>query len=527
MSSMWSVASYGTMVLFLVPVLVGMLILPDTPSVQVDFQPSRLLGPSLRSERLSPTSRACAEKPRVVVVLSTYLGSASRLREAVTSLAQQSCRPDAVLVFVSGKQSKKLADPKQDLVNRSVLKSIQALESVELREKEGPALLAALEVEQDPDTWLIMADDDTVYHEHTILALVTAASVLPSHVAPAFSCREVWVENSNPRWRAMPFQAEGTVKGWCGAAAGVLFKRWFFDDEVFNFRDAPASCQRHEDLWAAGHLLSKGLLPYLIHTGFKSERRSMHPRPSVSYQGPVTFGSCLRHFSAFWRPYRPEGKYRHPHQRSRAGEDLAIAQFFFQRHVGRERSSAHIFLEVAVDGSHPRVTEFFEKELGWRGVRVAPQARPSDGSAAVDGAVCGKAGLRQFLAVGGGYGGFEDAMSPELVRQLKSGFRLAGTAVVSEVKCHLLQEVLDKAQLRHLKLLVLAAFAELEVLQSFPFKESTGSMCWPSSPHNSDASSYLAWIDLISLGPGPASTARLGRYRPCSRSTATVCWIPF
>ena len=61
----------------------------------------------------------------------------------------------------------------------------------------GPAtkLLAALQVEKDPKTWLITVDDDTKYHKDTLLALVLAASHLPWNISPAFWCEEALLED--------------------------------------------------------------------------------------------------------------------------------------------------------------------------------------------------------------------------------------------------------------------------------------------------------------------------------------------
>ena len=57
----------------------------------------------------------------------------------------------------------------------------------------GPAtkLLGALQIESDPNTIIIVLDDDTAYHPETISVLVSTMQASRVDVAPCFQCEEV------------------------------------------------------------------------------------------------------------------------------------------------------------------------------------------------------------------------------------------------------------------------------------------------------------------------------------------------
>ena len=221
-------------------------------------------------------------RPRVVVTLSTFEGRLGNLKMALQSLAVQSCTPDAIYVFVSQNPFTKsqlaggndgdgiLGD---DAFWEDIAKIHSSIIVKHISDDWGPAtkLLAALQVETDPSTWLITVDDDTKYHVDTVLALVLAAMNLPWNSSPAFWCEEAWADGYRSlKKRTMNRGEEGTVHGWCGGFAGVLFKRFMLGDHVFNFSRAPVGCRSHDDVWWGGHLLSAGNTPYLIDPGFFS-----------------------------------------------------------------------------------------------------------------------------------------------------------------------------------------------------------------------------------------------------------------
>ncbi|CAE7646664.1 unnamed protein product [Symbiodinium sp. CCMP2456] len=404
-------------------------------------------------------------RPRVVVTLSTFEGRLGNLKMALQSLAVQSCMPDAIYVFVSQNPFTKsqLAGGSggdgvvgDDAFWEDIAKIHSSIIVKHISDDWGPAtkLLAALQVERDPSTWLITVDDDTKYHVDTVLALVLAAMNLPWNSSPAFWCEEAWADGYRSlKKRTMNRGEEGTVHGWCGGFAGVLFKRFMLGDHVFNFSRAPVGCRSHDDVWWGGHLLSAGNTPYLIDPGFFSVEwspTSSSERQALSVHvldGKArTSGSDLQSQCASWFAglrgvhldgFEDDDVFRHPEATSQNAQDLSILKQFFSSKKGMRPSGT--FVEFgALDGIAHSNTNFFEAALGWSGALAEPSHYANElkknrpGSFALHGAICGKSGLN----------------------------------------CHSLQELLDLAKLRHVDYMsVDTEGSELEILAAFPFDQ--------------------------------------------------------
>ncbi|CAE7501345.1 Dnaaf5 [Symbiodinium sp. CCMP2592] len=394
----------------------------------------------------------CPKPTRVVVTLSTFEGRLGRLKGTVASLSAQSCMPDAIYIFLSRRPRTKrtgagFGGHGDGVDTTEALESLRDLSDrviVRFTDEDwgpGTKLLAALKVEEDPNTWLITVDDDTTYHQDTVLALVLAASALPSHAAPGFWCEEAratGVASDQIQWQTLEIMSdatEGTVHGWCGGFAGVLFKRWFFDETVFNFADAPDGCAVHDDVWFGGHLLSKGNTPYLINAGFFSaqdgpstpEDRQDFSINVINRQlkasGKDPQEQCAAWFSAFrGQQFSRPSVFTHPSVRAPNGEDLWVLKNFFQSDAlsSGPMPRSGKFVELgASDGLTNTSTYFLEKELGWHGIQILPESseaqiaqltanRPK--SVSLQGVLCGQnaaaadppcRSLQQLLQEGG------------------------------------------------------------------------------------------------------------------------------
>eukprot|EP00439_Symbiodinium_sp_Y106_P006973 s4624_g1.t1 len=394
----------------------------------------------------------CPKPTRVVVTLSTFEGRLGRLKGTVASLSAQSCMPDAIYIFLSRRPRTKrtgagFGGHGDGVDTTEALESLRDLSDrviVRFTDEDwgpGTKLLAALKVEEDPNTWLITVDDDTTYHQDTVLALVLAASALPSHAAPGFWCEEAratGVASDQIQWQTLEIMSdatEGTVHGWCGGFAGVLFKRWFFDETVFNFTDAPDGCAVHDDVWFGGHLLSKGNTPYLINAGFFSaqdgpstpEDRQDFSINVINRQlkasGKDPQEQCAAWFSAFrGQQFSRPSVFTHPSVRAPNGEDLWVLKNFFQLDAlsNGPLPRSGKFVELgASDGLTNTSTYFLEKELGWHGIQILAESseaqiaqltanRPK--SVSLQGVLCGQnaaaadppcRSLQQLLQEGG------------------------------------------------------------------------------------------------------------------------------
>ncbi|CAE7245929.1 unnamed protein product, partial [Symbiodinium pilosum] len=481
-------------------------------SVYVPQQESLFEGASLREivEAARASKKPCKKPTRVVVTLSTFEGRLGNLKMALESLATQSCQADAIYVFVTqnpftkssikGRGSQVAGDGVAgDSTFWEEIKGISNIIAVkQISDDWGPAtkLLAALQVEKDPKTWLITVDDDTKYHKDTLLALVLAATYLPWNVSPAFWCEEAWADGYRSlKKRTMDRGEEGTVHGWCGGFAGVLFKRFMVGDHVFNFSEAPLGCRTHDDVWWGGHLLSAGNRPYLIDPGFfsvewtptaASERQvlSVHVLDGMAKNtGTDLQSECASWFAALrglhlvGTQFLPPGIFRHPAVVAQSGQDLWILKNFFSHTKAAPPTGT--FVEFgALDGTYHSNTNFFETTLGWHGALAEPsihfqselaQNRPK--SFALQGAVCGKSGLRNFVdAPWPGLSGFEDTYDPAVLEDMKQGRMWFNITSITPLKCHTLQELLDMAKLQEVDYMTVdTEGSELEILEAFPF----------------------------------------------------------
>ena len=122
----------------------------------------------------------------------------------------------------------------------------------------------------------------------------------------------------------------------------------------------------------------------------------------------------------------------------------------------------------ALDGTYHSNTNFFETTLGWHGALAEPsihfqselaQNRPK--SFALQGAVCGKSGLRNFVdAPWPGLSGFEDTYDPAVLEDMKQGRMWFNITSITPLKCHTLQELLDLAKLQEVDYMTLLVVEE-------------------------------------------------------------------
>lgn len=486
---------------------------PEFDSVYVPQRRRYLQEPPLADllKAVQTSGRLCVKPTRVVVTLSTFEGRLGNLKTALASLVHQSCPPDAIYIFASrNPRTKVQMEERSKSTGDGVISSDAFWDDVkstsstvivkEIEEDWGPAtkLLAALQMETDPSTWLITVDDDTQYNRDMVLALTVAATHLPTHMAPAFWCEQAWADGyRSVKQRTLEASEDGTVHGWCGGFAGVLFKRFMFDDQVFNFSAAPAGCLAHDDVWWGGHLLSAGYSPYLINPGFfsvewsptaGSERQdhSVHVLDAKAKgEGFDLQGDCASWFAAlrgvhFDGDEIPAGVFRHREATAQAGQDLWVLSKWFSSGQGVLPAKGAFVEFGALDGKIHSNTNFFEAHLNWHGALAEPSehfgpklALNRKRSLGLQGAVCGKTGVRNFVDTPWpGLSGFEDTYEPSFLADMKAGRLWFNITSITPIQCFSLQDLLDKASLRRVDYMTVdTEGSEYETLSAFPFDE--------------------------------------------------------
>lgn len=215
---------------------------------------------------------AAARRPRVVVSFTTFpIGLRMQyVAKVLQSMANQSWQPDAVIINFPDRVERFSSEPLEVPRIAYTWQREYSFLKIHQTRDYGPAtkLLGALEVETDPDTIIVILDDDTYYHPDTVLALVSAMLALPHDIAPCFVCERVTTTwQGAARWEAM--SAEGECHGFANGFASYAVRPRYFDHSVWDFSLGPEGCRLHDDVWISGRMLvGTGVRPYVIRPGF-------------------------------------------------------------------------------------------------------------------------------------------------------------------------------------------------------------------------------------------------------------------
>lgn len=190
---------------------------------------------------------------RVVVSLTTIPGRADFLRRAIASLQCQTHQPDAIYLWLP--QEHFGAD-----CSGFRFPGVEVSSSPDL----GPAMkiLPLLSVETDPETIIIPVDDDIEYPPDLIEKLVATSALLPEH-AIGFTGwildqddGGVAIRHMNEEIAAAAmFQPVHVLEGY----RGVLYRRGFFEMDIFEHLGALAAFRFHDDILLSGYLASRGI----------------------------------------------------------------------------------------------------------------------------------------------------------------------------------------------------------------------------------------------------------------------------
>ena len=204
---------------------------------------------------------------RVVVSLSTFGPRLRYLKRSLPSILNQTRKPDRIIVSVprvSRAGETNITEALQ-LTKEWPLVTLHVWDGVD----PGPLtkLVGALELESDPDTYIITVDDDVEYGQHLVETLVARAS---DRAAVGFECvepRGVFVAErhrhvSTGKWFLFPFdRAVVGCYGWLEGVQGIIYRRAFFDlPQLLSLqRRAPMGCWYDDDVFVAGYLQAKGI----------------------------------------------------------------------------------------------------------------------------------------------------------------------------------------------------------------------------------------------------------------------------
>jgi hypothetical protein len=219
------------------------------------------LGTERYRERHRATPRV--ESPdRVVVSLTTIPDRIRHIGPTLHSLLDQTRRPDAIVLNLPSHARRE----DRTYVIPPFLDALDAVERIDCGEDRGPGtkLLPTLERERDPDTRIIVVDDDQVYPRNLVENLVEWSQRLPDAAICSRGFRipaEYDIENRDTIYGTHIRDSERIeiMQG----SAGFLVRPRFFDASVFDYSDAPAEAFFVDDVWFAGQLARAGVDRYV------------------------------------------------------------------------------------------------------------------------------------------------------------------------------------------------------------------------------------------------------------------------
>mmetsp|Transcript_71211 Transcript_71211/g.131291 ORF Transcript_71211/g.131291 Transcript_71211/m.131291 type:complete len:326 (+) Transcript_71211:43-1020(+) len=216
--------------------------------------------------------REVQSHPRVVVSFTTFpLGMRmAGVADMLRSLAKQTLQPDQVILnfptHIARLSIGPLAIPREVEEWKQMYRWLKVHQTKDY----GPAtkLLGALEVEKNPDTIIIIVDDDTYYHRDTVLAHVSAMVSSPIDIASCFVCEGVHLDwYGRSQWSYT--RAEGKCRGFASGYASYAVRPRYFDKLVWDHSSAPKGCWMHDDVWISGSMLkATGVRPHVLKPGF-------------------------------------------------------------------------------------------------------------------------------------------------------------------------------------------------------------------------------------------------------------------
>jgi hypothetical protein len=174
----------------------------------------------------------------------------------------------------------------------------------------GPStkLLGVLQKERNPETIIITMDDDIIYHPKVIEHLVSAMINLTSNSSIATVCETVFKQEEKWRWKVMNMQNGFCKHGFLAGYGGVAYRRKFFDESIFDYRNVSQGCIVHDDVYISGYLHRKGIYPYIISP---LPPNNNYPWSVIKHDNPTDLTvhktkdlykkqlDCIKHFNYF------------------------------------------------------------------------------------------------------------------------------------------------------------------------------------------------------------------------------------
>eukprot|EP00439_Symbiodinium_sp_Y106_P000928 s6547_g1.t1 len=175
---------------------------------------------------------------RAVVALTTMPQRVHDLKEVLKSLVRQSRKPDAVYLSVPYFFARSWSSYNHPWWYEFLDPIVHVLRC-EQDFRSNTGLLCILQYELDPDTRILMVDDDQIYHPLLLQQLLSISADIPGSMIGAGSYHRPGIACFKHNRRGMC-----AVPNLIHTTYGILYQRRFFDHGIFNFAAAVRALQR-------------------------------------------------------------------------------------------------------------------------------------------------------------------------------------------------------------------------------------------------------------------------------------------
>lgn len=201
-------------------------------------------------------------KPNMIVSLTTSPDRINTLGPTITTLLEQTARPDWIEINVPH-----LYRGEEPYVIPKWLSDLKAVRIMRCERDWGPAtkFIPSL-IRSDPDVSVLVVDDDWMYTK------TLAEDLLKHQRKPYVAATTGWTLPSDLDYNDTPLQKNFTnpdeqspvavIRG----AEGFLVNSGQFDLQALtSYEGAPKSCIMMDDVWVSGHLSRKGTPKYVVY----------------------------------------------------------------------------------------------------------------------------------------------------------------------------------------------------------------------------------------------------------------------
>jgi len=193
-----------------------------------------------------------------IVSFTTIPSRIENINKTIDSIQNQTIKPDIMYVCIPYKCRRQ---EKKEYIIPEFIKEYINVKIIRTKYDYGPSmkLLPVLEHEKDPESIIITIDDDHIYSKEFIKTLINYSKIYPDsalgfngwNVKPLINRKKYEFINKT--------MSEPTGADVLEGYGGVLYKRKFFNEEIFRYEGFPEIAFNVDDVWISAHLAKNNI----------------------------------------------------------------------------------------------------------------------------------------------------------------------------------------------------------------------------------------------------------------------------